>query len=75
MLKDEENVDNCCTLKVFSSKKHDVAIGRWKGRTNLSLMVSQIFCHTLKSNLSTGMVGSLQVVIEEKRHQRVPNHS
>jgi len=49
--KDEEDVDNCCASNASSSKNPAIAIGCWKGRTNFSLMVSQIESEELLERL------------------------
>jgi multisite-specific tRNA:(cytosine-C5)-methyltransferase len=49
--KDEEDVHNCCASNASSSKNPAIAIGCWKGRTNFSLMVSQIESEELLERL------------------------
>lgn len=48
---DEEDVDNCGPSNVSSSKNAAIAIGCWKGRANLTLMVSQIESEELLERL------------------------
>lgn len=48
---DDEDVDNCGASNVSSSKNAATAIGCWKGRANLSIMVSQIESEELLERL------------------------